>query len=75
MSNTKSIYDVCSCPHGMNLDKIVQIWKEHEFVIYDSIMGEKPILFDTEDESKALLVDVSNTNKEKLEQIHKLITE
>jgi len=70
----KLLYDVMSMPHGMNLDKIVQIWKEHDLVLYDSILGEKPMLVDAE-EAGTVLIDVSNTSKEKLKQIDKLIKE
>lgn len=64
-------YDICSAPDGINIDKIISVWKEHNFVIYDSKLGSKPELFDAKVET--ILVDVSNTTPEILNQIQKLI--
>jgi hypothetical protein len=72
MSNKALVYDVCSAPDGMTLDKIVSIWKEHNLVLYDSFNGKQPLIYDYEDIDGAL-IDVSTTSKEKLVEIQKLL--
>ena len=65
------LYDVCSVPNEMNIDKIVEIWEEHDFIMYDSTLGTAPKLYDAKTE--ATLVDVSTVGEEKLLQIIKLL--
>jgi len=65
-------YDICSTPDGMDLEKIVYIWKEHGFILWDSHKGTKPQVFDPL-EVKGIVVDISTTGKEQLNLIQKLI--
>ena len=74
MSDGKLVYDICATPEGWNLDKIVQIWKEHNIVLYDSHNGDKPFIYDSKD-IEGVLVDVSNTTPEILSKISNLIKE
>ena len=65
------IYDICSVPHGFELQKVVHIWKEHNFVMWDSENGgNEPILTE---ETEGVLIDISNTTPEILNKINKLI--
>ena len=68
------VYDICSTPDGIDLEKILHIWKNHEFILYDSTKGTPPSIINPEN-SKAVLVDVSNTSEEKLSEIQKLIND
>jgi len=71
MSKGVLVYDVCSTPDGMNIEKIVSIWKEHDFIMYDSEIGHAPKVYDAE--AEATMVDVSNTTPEILSKISKLL--
>jgi len=66
------VYDACSVPDGIDLDTIVRIWKEHNFIVYDSHNGETPSIHNPND-IEAVVVDISNTDEETLKQIQKLI--
>ena len=75
MSKTKLVYDICSVPEGMTVEKIVYIWKDHNLVLWDSKNeGSVPVLIDAGD-AEIALVDVSNASPERLKQIDKLIKE
>ncbi len=65
------VYDVCSAPDGMNIEKIVSIWKEHDFIMYDATLGDAPKVYDAE--AEATLVDISTVGEEKLVEIQKLL--
>ena len=66
------VYDVCSVPDGAIIDDIVRVWKEHEFILYDSHNGDAPVIYDSEN-IKGVLIDVSTVEEEKLKQIQKLL--
>ena len=66
------IYDICSVPDGITMEKIVHIWKEHKLVLYDSHNGETPTIIDPEN-MKGVLVDMSNTDEKTLKQVQKLL--
>lgn len=67
------IYDVCSVPQGITMDKVVRIWKDFNLILYDSLnKGNAPVLMDAE-KVKSKLVDISNTTPEILSQISKLL--
>jgi len=74
MSKEKTVlaYDICSTPDGVTLDKIVQAWKEHNVIIYDSHKGSKPDVHNHVG-VRPLMIDVSTTEEETLKQIQKLI--
>lgn len=72
MSEKAIVYDICAVPEGVNLDKIMQVWKEHDVLIYDSFKGKTPFIHDLEDTSKVLL-DISEADQEKINQINKLL--
>ena len=61
----KLIYDITSIPDGMSLDEMVFMWKEHDYILYNSNNGNAPIMIDFED-SKSVLIDVLNTEEETL---------
>jgi hypothetical protein len=67
------IYDVHTVPDGMDLEKIVYIWKEHGFILWDSRDGgQEPKVLDPM-KVKGIVVDISTTDKEQLSVIQKLI--
>lgn len=74
LDKTALTYDICSTPDGMTLERVVRVWKEHDFILYDSEKGTAPVLLDPEN-SKAVLVDMSNLDVEKLIKIQKLIND
>lgn len=46
MKNVKVIYDIQSCPDGLNMKQIIDISNNLKFVIYDSTLGNKPKVLD-----------------------------
>ena len=66
------VYDICSVPDGMTMDKIVHIWKEHKLILYDSHNGQSPTIIDPEN-MKGVLVDMSNVDEETLKRVQKLL--
>jgi hypothetical protein len=66
------VYDICSIPDGITLEKVVYVWQDYNIVVYDSKNGgNKPELRD--DISDVQLIDVSTVDAKKLKQIQKLI--
>ena len=45
MNEETLVYDICTVPEGVNLDKVIMVWKEHNVVIYDSFKGNEPFLY------------------------------
>ncbi len=71
-NNISLIYDIHSCPKGLNIDNIYNIMKNSGIVVYDSYnKGKEPIIID----SNALsLMDVHFlSEKEMLEKFDNII--
>jgi serine protease inhibitor len=70
-SKDKLVYDICSVPEGINLDKVMSVWKKHDVVIYDSFKGNTPFLYNGEVTGK--LLDIASEDQETINQINKLL--
>lgn len=72
MSKKAIVYDICSTPEGVTLDKVMGVWKEHEVLIYDSFKGNEPFIYDCEDIDGKML-DIASEKQETIDKINKLL--
>lgn len=76
MSNKKVVYDIMSTPDGADLTLIMRVYQKHGVLIYSSMNGNAPVLFDPMDDKEQeadTLIDVGTVGKEKLKEIQKLL--
>jgi|TARA_R110000744_G_scaffold69536_3_gene141120 hypothetical protein len=59
MSELKLVYDISSLPNGSSVEQIISIYKDHNVVFYDSLLGKEPKIFsDTEEEIEVEMIDM-----------------
>lgn len=60
------IYDLCSLPQHIEVERIMKIYDDNNVIFYDSALGEKPQIIDTNN------IEVSYLDVSREENLKKL---